>query len=189
MYGVNVYKVPDGTLLTKLEYKIGDDMCGSCTSLTISVKMACVIVNYMAPLPVPGSSNYENQNLLVAYGLETWKKLAETRASGMVSRFNLSADGTRMMTDVRGGGNDRKTITLYDLSKLHSDRVITTVASLLPETDTRFCYVTQDGQSVGVGLAGMDGVVFFRPCGLPEAVSSTSEYTEVVIEYDHEKKK
>lgn len=189
MYGVNVYKVPDGTLLTKLEYKIGDDMCGSCTSLTISVKMACVIVNYMAPLPVPGSSNYENQNLLVAYGLETWEKLAETRASGMVSRFNLSADGTRMMTDVRGGGNDRKTITLYDLSKLHSDRVITTVASLLPETDTRFCYVTQDGQSVGVGLAGMDGVVFFRPCGLPEAVSSTSEYTEVVIEYDHEKKK
>lgn len=108
-------------------------------------------------------------------------KLAETETYGNAFGFDISADGSRVMVDVRPGGGFVKCIDVFDLSCVRGSAVaeenkddasndeegkgvLQLVASLKPETDARFNYLTPDGSAVCVGLAGIDGISFFEKC-------------------------
>ena len=123
------------------------------------------------------NEEHVQQSSLAAYDLQSGAKLGELLTYGNAYTMEFSKDATRFMTDVRPGGEFVKCLDLFDLSALRKNddkagQSIQLVASLKPETDARFNYLTGDGQILCVGLAGIDGVTFFEKC--PATTSSTS---------------
>ena len=109
---------------------------------------------------------------LAAYDLRSGAKLGEIETYANAYTLEFSRDGTRLLTDVRPGGDYSKCLDLFDLSSLRKggeggkkrDDSLKLVASLKPDTDTRFNFLTADGKTLCVGLAGIEGVTFFDKC-------------------------
>ena len=122
------------------------------------------------------NEEHVQQSTLAAYDLQSGAKLGEILTYGNAYTMEFSKDATRFLTDVRPGGDFVKCLDLFDLSALRNNnnnsgaggcegaQPINLVASLKPETDARFNYLTPDGQTLCVGLAGIDGVTFFEKC-------------------------
>ena len=59
---------------------------------------------------------------------------------------------------------ESKALDLWDMSKVN-DGKLSLLGRFLPDSDTRFNYLTPDGSSICCGLSGVDELVFLQLCG------------------------
>ena len=85
-------------------------------------------------------------------------------------------------------GEESKSLELWDMSAVREDKV-TLLGRFLPETDVRFSYLTPNGDSVCIGIAGVAEVVFLRVCGHDRKKEREEECIETKVIIDPEQYK
>lgn len=65
----------------------------------------------------------------------------------------------------------------------------TLIGKFLPETDIRFSYLTPDGNSICIGIAGVAEVIFLRVCGEESKKERQEDCKETKIVIDAEQYK
>ena len=178
---VNVWNVPENRIEATAAYDI-NGYNAAILALTASSRAGYLLVAFSSNKVKEGKT--VNITTLVVYDEKNeWKQVADAEAAAIVTRLFVSVDGMRVLTNCQSAGEQKKALDLFDMSNFGEGK-IKKIASLMPETDTRFCYLTDDGETVCVGLASVDGVTFFRPCGGPRIISEPCDVIQLYTDHD-----
>jgi len=129
-------------------------------SLTATSQRGIILASVSGNVQV--NEDYKELTALYLFDLSTKKKITELTTYGNANVYQFSRDASLVMTDVKPGGDHIKCLDIFDLTKLKTEGRVELVASLKPETDARFNYLTPDGKMLCLGLAGVSGVIFFE---------------------------
>eukprot|EP00112_Aurelia_sp_Birch-Aquarium-sp1_P013772 Seg2938.2 transcript_id=Seg2938.2/GoldUCD/mRNA.D3Y31 product="hypothetical protein" protein_id=Seg2938.2/GoldUCD/D3Y31 len=111
----------------------------------------------------PVGKEVETKCRLVVFDLVTQDVLT-WHGCEVYQSIQISQDGSRMLCISQVVREESKALDLWDMSKV-KDGKLSLLGRFLPDSDTRFNYLTFDGSSVCCGLSGVDELVFLQVCG------------------------